>query len=136
MEQKARIVSCIEYYSFLKNIPANKVFLSFQQASILEIILESNQSFPEMDTAFYAGMIDGIIAMERDADEDDFTHYKERTALVCDVVAMLEKKHGFTSPEACAYYYKSNIAALVSEDNTGFYQKTPAEIYNLIESES
>jgi len=76
MEQKVLIVSCVEYYSFLKNIPADKVFLSFRQTSILDMILESQKNFPEMDLEFYAGMIDGIVAMESDAEENDYAQDK------------------------------------------------------------
>lgn len=135
MEQKVLIVSCVEYYSFLKNIPADKVFLSFRQNSILDMILESNRNFPEMDLEFYAGMIDGIVAMESDAEENDYAHYKERTALVSEVVALLTKKHTFDALEACGAYYESQTAKLVSEDNTGYYQKMAADIYAMIEAE-
>ncbi|WP_313530011.1 hypothetical protein [Anaerotignum sp.] len=135
MEEKTLIVSCVEYYSFLKNIPANKVFQSFQQASILSMILESNQNFPEMDLGFYAGMIDGIIAMESDADENDYEHYKERIALISEVVSMLAKKHHLDPVEACQMYYISHTAEMVSEDSTGYYQKIAAEIYALVEAE-
>lgn len=135
MEQKALIISCVEYYSYLKNIPADKVFLSFRQTSILDMILESHQNFPEMDLEFYAGMIDGIVAMESDADENDYVHYKERTSLISEVVAMLAKKHGLEAIEACTMYYESQTAKEVAEDKTGFYQKMAAEIYAMIEAE-
>jgi len=135
MEQKVLIVSCVEYYSFLKNIPADKVFLSFRQNSILDMILESNRNFPEMDLEFYAGMIDGIVAMESDAEENDYAHYKERTVLVSEVVALLAKTHTFDALEACGAYYESQTAKLVSEDKTGHYQKMPADIHAMIEAE-
>ena len=32
MDQRTLVVSCVEYYSDLKNIPSNKVFISFQQS--------------------------------------------------------------------------------------------------------
>ena len=135
MEQKTLIVSCVEYYSFLKNIPANKVFESFQRASILAVIMESHANFPEMDLEFYAGMIDGIISMESDAEENDFAHYKERISLISEVVSMLSQKHHLDSIEACSMYYESHTAELVSEDNTGYYQKTAAEIYAMVDAE-
>ena len=135
MEQKVLIVSCVEYYSFLKNIPADKVFLSFRQTSILDMILESHRNFPEMDLEFYAGMIDGIVAMESDAEENDYAHYKERTALVSEVVALLAKKYALEALEACEKYYESQTAKLVSEDKTGYYQKMAVEIYAMIEAE-
>lgn len=133
MDEKTLIVSCVEYYSYLKNIPADKVFLSFRQASILAIILESNRNFPEMDLEFYAGMIDGIIAMESDAEENDYAHYKERIILVSHVVDMLAQKHHLDAMEACTMYYESHTAQLVSDDKTGYYQKMAAEIYAMIE---
>lgn len=135
MEQKTLLVSSVEYYSFLKNIPANKVFLSFRQASILPMLLESNASFPEMDLDFYAGMIDGVISMESDAEENDYAHYKERISLVLEVVALLAQKHQLDAVEACGMYYQSHTAELVSEDKTGYYQKMAAEIYALVETE-
>lgn len=135
MEEKALIVSCVEYYSFLKNIPANRVFQSFQQASIIAMILESNQNFPDMDLGFYAGMIDGIIAMESDADENDYAHYKERTAVISQVVSMLAKKHHLDPVEACQMYYASHTGEMVSEDSTGYYQKIPSDILALVEAE-
>lgn len=135
MEQKTLIVSCVEYYSYLKNIPADKVFLSFRQASILSMILESNRNFPEMDLEFYAGMIDGIIAMESDAEENDYAHYKDRIILVSHVVDMLAQKHHFDAIEACTMYYESHTAQLVSDDKTGYYQKMASEIYAMVEGE-
>ena len=135
MEQKLLIISCVEYYSFLKNVPANNVFLSFHQASILEMLLESNRSFPEMDLEFYAGLIDGIIAMESDAEENDYRHYTERIQVVVDVVTMLEEKYGIPSSEACALYYTSSTAKLVSEDHTGLYEKSAQEIFDMIAHE-
>ncbi len=135
MEQKTLLVSCVEYYSFLKNIPANKVFLSFRQASILTMLLESNTNFPEMDLDFYAGMIDGVIAIESDAEENDYLHYKERISLVSEVASMLEKKHQLDAVEACAMYYESHTAQMVSEDSTGYYQKMAEEIFAMVEAE-
>ncbi|MDD3394847.1 MAG: hypothetical protein EOM28_03315 [Clostridia bacterium] len=135
MEQKTLLVSSVEYYSYLKNIPANKVFLSFRQASILTMLLESNASFPEMDLDFYAGMIDGVISMESDAEENDYAHYKERISLVSEVVKMLAQKHQLDAIEACGIYYESHTAETVSEDKTGYYQKMAAEIYALVEAE-
>lgn len=135
MEQKTLIVSCVEYYSYLKNIPADKVFLSFRQTSILTMILESNRNFPEMDLEFYAGMIDGIIAMESDAEENDYAHYKERIILVSHVVDMLAQKHHLDAIEACTMYYESHTAQVVTDDKTGYYQKIAAEIYAMVEGE-
>ncbi|WP_304509615.1 hypothetical protein [Anaerotignum sp.] len=135
MEQKTLIVSCVEYYSYLKNIPADKVFLSFRQTSILTMILESNRNFPEMDLEFYAGMIDGIIAMESDAEENDYAHYKERIILVSHVVDMLAQKHHLDAIEACTMYYESHTAQVVTDDKTGYYQKMAAEIYAMVEEE-
>lgn len=135
MEQKKLIVSCVEYYSFLKNIPANKVFQSFQQASILAMILESQANFPEMDLDFYVGMIDGIIAVESDAEENDYGHYQERTTLISEVVSMLGENYHLDALDACSKYYTSHTAETVSEDHTGYYQKPASEIFALVEAE-
>lgn len=135
MDQKNVIVSCVEYYSFLKNIPSNKVFQSFKQASILNMILESQANFPEMDLDFYVGMIDGMIAVENDAEQNDYEHYKERISLISDVVSMLAKKHHLDAIEACGMYYESHTAEMVSEDNTEFYKKMASEVYSMVEAE-
>ena len=44
-----------------------------------------------MDTSFYIGMIDGMMALERDAEEDTYGHYEERTELLIDVVGRMAK---------------------------------------------
>ena len=41
MDQRTLVVSCVEYYSDLKNIPSNKVFISFQQSGFIDLILDS-----------------------------------------------------------------------------------------------
>ncbi|MBR4015705.1 MAG: hypothetical protein IKI88_05840 [Anaerotignum sp.] len=135
MDQRTLIVSCIEYYSYLKNIPANKVFSSFHRNAILPLILESHEQFPEMGVGFYMGMIDGLIALESDAQADDYLHFEERTALGLEVVAMLAKRHRMNDREACEMYYHSKTAESVSEDKTGYYLKSAKEIFELIEAE-
>ena len=60
MDQRTLVVSCVEYYSDLKNIPSNKVFISFQQSGFIDLILDSHKTFPEMDIDFFVGMIDGL----------------------------------------------------------------------------
>ncbi len=135
MDQRTLIVSCVEYYSSLKNIPADKVFVSLARTELLTMILESHQQFPEMDLSFYMGMIDGLIALESDAKEQDYGHYQERTALGIEVVSMLAKKHKMNDMEACGMYYHSKTAEAVSEDKTGYYLKSPQEIFDMIEAE-
>lgn len=135
MDQRTLIASCVEYYSHLKNIPSDKVFLSFEQAGFIDMILESHRQFPEMDLDFYMGMIDGLTHLENDSPERDYLHYEERAALTAEVVAMLQKKHKMNDLEACQLYYHSRTAEAVSEDKTGYYQKTPREIFDLIEAE-
>ena len=51
MEQRTLIVSCMEYYSHLKNIPADKVFSSFEQSGFITMLLDTLRQFPEMDDA-------------------------------------------------------------------------------------
>ena len=65
MDQRTLVVSCVEYYSDLKNIPSNKVFISFQQSGFIDLILDSHKTFPEMDIDFFVGMIDGLTYLER-----------------------------------------------------------------------
>ncbi|MFR4565479.1 DUF3791 domain-containing protein [Anaerotignum sp.] len=81
MDELRMIVSCIEYYSYAKNIPGNKVFEAFDKNGVIQLLQDTRNQFPEMDTSFYIGMIDGMMALERDAEEDTYGHYEEnRTA--------------------------------------------------------
>lgn len=137
MDQRTLVVSCVEYYSDLKNIPANKVFISFQQSGFIDLILDSHKTFPEMDIDFFVGMIDGLTYLESDAaeQEKEYTHHESRAAVGADVVALLQKKHKMNDLEACELYYNSNTAALVSEEKTGWYLKPAQEIFEQIEAE-
>lgn len=135
MEQRELIVSCIEYYSYLKNIPANKVFSSFERSGFVAMLLDAFRQFPEMDLNFYIGMVDGLTALESDSDVYDYEHYTERSALLPEVIAMLAKRHHMDDLEACRMYYNSKTAALVSEDKTQYYKKQPQEIFELVEAE-
>lgn len=135
MDQHTLIVSCVEYYSHLKNIPSNKVFATFEQANFIDMILDTQKMVPEMGPDFYIGMIDGLTYLESDSATEDYSHHEERTALVSEVVAMLQKKHKMNGLEACHMYYHSKAAESVSEEKTGWYKKSPKEIYDLIEAE-
>lgn len=135
MDQRTLVVSCVEYYSHLKNIPSNKVFASFEHAKFIDMILDTQKMAPEMGPDFYIGMIDGLTYLESDSTADEYSHYEERTALVDEVVAMLQKKHKMNDLEACHMYYHSKTAEFVSEEKTGWYKKSPKEIYDLIEAE-
>ena len=135
MEQRTLIVSCMEYYSHLKNIPADKVFSSFEQSGFITMLLDTLRQFPEMDLDFYIGMVDGLTALESDAEACGYEHYTERTALLPEVIAMLAKRHHMDGLEACQLYYHSKTAALVSEDSTQYYKKSAQGIFELLEAE-
>ena len=135
MDQRTLVVSCVEYYSDLKNIPSNKVFATFEKVGFLKMILDSQQMFPEMDLDFYIGMVDGLTYLESDSATGENTHHEERSALADEVVAMLMKKHKMNDLEACQTYYHSKTAASVSNEKTGFYKKAAKEIFDLIEAE-
>ncbi len=135
MDQRTLIVSCVEYYSHLKSIPSNKVFASFEQANFINMILDTQKMVPEMDSDFYIGMIDGLTYLESDSTGEEYSHHEERTALVIEVVSILQKKHKMDDLEACHMYYHSRTAEIVSEEKTGWYKKSPKEIYDLIEAE-
>ena len=137
MDQRTLVVSCVEYYSKLKNIPSNNVFTSFEKAGFIQMIVDSQKMFPEMGHDFYIGMVDGLTFLESDAntEEAEYTHAEERTALVDAVVAMLQKKHKMNDMEACEMYYHSETAGSVSNEKTGYYLKSAQEIYDLIEAE-
>lgn len=84
---------------------------------------------------FYIGMIDGMMALERDAEEDTYGHYEERTELLIDVVGRMAKAHRMDAAEACRMYYGTKIAATVAEDSTGYYKKSAEEIFEAAEKE-
>lgn len=135
MEQRTMIVSCIEYYSYLKNIPSNKVFSSFERSGFIDMLLDTFRQFPEMDLDFYIGMVDGLTSLESDSEEKDYTHYNERSSLLPEVIRLLGKQHRMDDLEACRMYYASKTAELVSEDSTEYYKKTAQEIFALVEAE-
>lgn len=135
MKQHEMIVSCAEYYSYLKNIPAHAVFQSFDRNGILHILLDTQRQFPEADPDFFMGMIDGLLALESDAGEKEYGHYTERAALGTAVIALLAQAHKLDDVEACRMYYTSKTAAALSEEKNGLYKKSPAEIFAQIEAE-
>ena len=135
MEQRTMIVSCMEYYSYLKNIPSDKVFSAFEKSGFTAMLLDTFRQFPEMDLDFYIGMVDGLTALESDSDVHEYPHYTERSALLPEVVGMLAKKHKMDDLEACRLYYHSRTAGLVSDDATQYYKKTAQEIFELVEAE-
>lgn len=135
MDELRMIVSCIEYYSYAKNIPGNKVFEAFDKNGVIQLLQDTRNQFPEMDTSFYIGMIDGMMALERDAEEDTYGHYEERTELLIDVVGRIAKAHRMDAAEACRLYYGTKIAATVAEDSTGYYKKSAEEIFEAAEKE-
>ena len=135
MDQRTLVVSCVEYYSDLKNIPGDKVFATFENLGFIKMFLESQQMFPEMDIDFYIGMVDGLTYLESDANDGENTHHEERATMIAEVIAMLQKKHKMDDLEACQMYYHSKTAASVSDDKTGFYKKPAKEIFDLIEAE-
>ena len=83
MDQRTLVVSCVEYYSDLKNIPSNKVFISFQQSGCIDLILDSHKTFPEMDIDFFVGMIDGLTYLDKDIRIQEKT--REETTVVYDM---------------------------------------------------
>lgn len=135
MEQRTLIVSCMEYYSHLKNIPADKVFSSFERSGFISMLLDTFRQFPEMDLDFYIGIVDGLTALESDSESSSYEHYAERTSLLPEVISMLAKRHHMDDLEACQLYYHSKTAGLVAEDSTQYYKKTAQEIFSLVEAE-
>ena len=146
MDQRTLVVSCVEYYSDLKNIPSNKVFISFQQSGFIDLILDSHKDLrnaesrmrpasPSTDAG--VNLRFRLTYLESDAGEQEkeYTHHENRAAVGAEVVALLQKKHKMNDLEACEMYYNSQTAGLVSEDKTGWYQKPAQEIFEQIEAE-
>ena len=135
MDERTLIISCVEYYSYLKNMPAHLVFKSFERTAMVSMLVDTLKQFPDMDLPFFLGMIDGLTALLGDAKEDDYNHHDERTVLGLEVVSMLKKAHKMSDVEACTMYYHSKTSELVSEERTEYYKKPAQEIFDLIEAE-
>lgn len=135
MDQRTLVVSCVEYYSDLKNIPSDKVFATFENVGFIQMFVESQQMFPEMGLDFYIGMVDGLTSLESDSNTGENEHHEERAALADAVIAMLQKAHKMNDLEGCQMYYHSKTAVSVSSEKTGFYKKSAQEIFDLIEAE-
>lgn len=127
------LVSCTEYYAYLKNIAGNHVFLSLEKNGLIDTLLQTREQFPNVDLDFYMGLLDGLLSMQSDAAENTYAAYKERTPLVVEVVNRIAQKHHMNAVEACQMYYNSGVAEAVCEDSTGYYQKSADEIFALIE---
>ncbi len=135
MDQRTLIVSVVEYYSYLKSIPANTVFQAFASSELLNTLLDTNKLFPQADLDFYIGMIDGMMALESDAVSGAYQHREERTALGIEVVGMLAKKHKMDDVEASRMYYASKAVKTLCDESTGYYQKSAQEMFDIIEAE-
>ena len=130
MDQRTLIISCVEYYSHAKIITGPMMFKSFEETEILSLLLESLKQFPQMDMGFFLGVIDGVLAQGSYLADCNFPGSQERIAKICEVVAMLAKKHKMNDLEACQMYYSSKTAETIDIE-----QKSAQEIYDLIEAE-
>lgn len=134
MEQRTLIISCVEYYSRAKAMPAPLAFQSFEQTDIIPMLLESQKQFPQMALDFYLGMIDGILTLGSQAAGGNFQADDARIAKIDEVVSLLAKKHKMDDPEACRMFYRS--AAAKAMDTDAKLLKQPAEaIFAQIEAE-
>lgn len=135
MNQTKLLVSCTEYFSFLKNIPPRDVFQSFTRSGLIPTILDTHATFPEADLTFYMGMIDGIMALENDADESPYKNYEARIRLLNAVLLKLGTAKRCTAADACTLYYTSALGHLVSDETNGYYEKSVDEILQLLQEE-
>lgn len=134
MDQRTLIISCVEYYSHAKDMPAPLAFQSFEQTDVMPMLLESQKQFPQMALDFYLGMIDGILTLGSQAAGGNFQADDARIAKIAEVVAMLAKKHKMDDLEACRMYYSSATAKAVDADAALLAQ--PAQtIFEQIEAE-
>lgn len=134
MDQRTLIISCVEYYSHAKDMPAPLAFQSFEQTDVMPMLLESQKQFPQMALDFYLGMIDGILTLGSQAAGGNFQADDARIAKIAEVVAMLAKKHKMDDLEACRMYYSSTTAKAVDADAALLAQ--PAQtIFEQIEAE-
>lgn len=134
MEQRTLIISCVEYYSHAKDMPAPLAFQSFEQTDIMPMLLESQKQFPQMTLDFYLGMIDGILTLGSKAAGGQFEADEAQIARIAEVVALLAKKHKMDDLEACRMYYRSAAAKAISENEKLLAQPAQA-IFEQIEAE-
>lgn len=131
MNNTEMIICSIEYFSYLKNVPSNKVYEFFQKKGILDMLLENAPVFTGMDAGFLIGVIDGYLESTYDAEESDFLRYEERTALLPKAIAVGAKALGITELEAMEKFYTSKIGEDFAQDASGLYEKTPEELADI-----
>lgn len=134
MEQRTLIISCVEYYSHAKDMPAPLAFQSFEQTDVMPMLLDSQKQFPQMALDFYLGMIDGILTLGSQAAGGNFQADEAQIAKIAEVVGLLAKKHKMSDLEACRMYYTSAAAKAIAEDTTRLQQPAQA-IFEQIEAE-
>ncbi len=135
MDQRTLIISCVEYYSYIKKIPSALAFKSFELTDLMPLLLDSHKQFPEMELSFFFGIIDGILSLGGQIAGDDFDPEQTNIAKIEEIVAMLAKKHKMNDMEACQMYYHSKTGEAVSTEKDGFHLKSSKELFDLIEAE-
>ena len=63
MDQHTLIISCVEYYSCAKELPAPLAFRSFEETDLMPLLLDSQKQFPQMQLDFFLGIIDGVLTL-------------------------------------------------------------------------
>lgn len=131
MTKLIMLISCVEYYGHIKDVPSNKVYISFDKKGILGMLLGSYDVFKDMDIDFYMGVIDGYALNEMDAEETNILHPEERSKLLPRVIRMMVDKTKMDEMELLRQFYNSKTGETFAKDETGYYAKSPDELFAL-----
>ena len=110
MDEICFIITCTETYGSLKNIPAADVFFYLEKSGLLALLLETRQSFPDMDIHFYLGMLDGLFLLESDAPASAVPPTQEAISAICTHIASEKSAACCSSVDACHHYYAQQKA--------------------------
>lgn len=135
MEQHKLIISCVEYYSNAKDMPAPLAFQSFEQTDLMPLLLDSQRQFPQMGLDFFLGIIDGVLTLGSHAAGGQFQADEDKIEKIAAVAALLMKKHKMDALQACRLYYASKTAKAVDAGENGIQNQTAQALFDLIEAE-
>jgi len=131
MTKLMMLISCVEHYSHIKDVPSNYVYISFDKKGILDMLLGSYDIFKGMDIGFFMGVIDGYGENETDAENATSIYHEERSHLLPSVIGLLVEKTKMDEMELLRQFYTSKTGEVFAEDQSGYYKKDEKEISDL-----
>ncbi len=135
MDQHTLIISCVEYYSCAKDLPAPLAFRSFEETDLMPLLLDSQKQFPQMQLDFFLGIIDGVLTLGSQKAGGNFQADEQRVAKIGEVVSLLMKMHKMDALQACRMYYSSQAAKALDAGEAGMQAKSVEQLVDLIEAE-